>query len=294
MRSSLIARRRALFAAPALLLSRAAGAAVPLRVVASMSIIADLLRQVGGRHVAVTSLIGPEQDAHGYQPRPSDGGAIAAAGLAVVNGLGLEPWAERLAAAGHRGTVVVASRGVRPLAAGGGGFDPHAWQDVANVKLYVANIRDGLAAADPANAGTYHAAGAAYLDRLERLEGDIRAAWQSIARKRRKVVTSHDAFAYYGGAYGVDFLAPQGLSTEGEPSARGFAALIAQIRAENVRALFIENISRSTLLEQVARETGVRVGGTLYSDALSRATGPAATYEAMMRHNTRLLTAALA
>lgn len=299
--------RRTLLAAPALLLPRAAAAAAPLKVVASMSIIADLVRQVGGARVAVTALIGPEQDAHGYQPRPSDGSAIAAAGLMVINGIGLEPWAERLAAAaGYRGQGVVASRGIRPLIAGEGhhhgaehehdhgAFDPHAWQEVANVKAYVTNIRDGLVAADPAGVQAYQAAATQYLDRLNRLELDIQAAWLPIPREQRKVVTSHDAFTYYGDAYGVDFLAPQGLSTEGEPSARDFAALIAQIRAEKVRALFIENISRSTLLEQVARETGVRVGGTLYSDALSRPDGPAATYEAMMRHNTRLLTQALA
>ncbi len=298
--------RRTLLAAPALLLPRAAAAA-PLKVVASMSILADLVRQLGGDRVTVLSLIGPEQDAHGFQPRPSDGSAIAAAGLMVINGIGLEPWAERLAAAaGYRGQGVVASRGIRPLIAGeghhhGGGhahdhgaYDPHAWQEVANVKLYVGNIRDGLAAADPAGAQAYRAAAAAYLDRLDRLELDIKAAWLPIPRARRKIVTSHDAFTYYGDAYDVDFLAPQGLSTDGEPSARELAALIAQIRAEGVRALFVENISRATLVQQVARETGVAIGGTLYSDALSRPDGPAATYEAMMRHNTQLLTAALA
>lgn len=299
--------RRAVLAAPAALLPAAAAAATTLKVVASISIIADLVRQIGGARLAVTALIGPEQDPHGFQARPSDAQAIATADLMVINGLGLESWAERLAAsAGYRKPGVVASRGVRPLLGGeahhgsGGGhahdhgaYDPHAWQDVANVKLYTANIRDGLAAADPAGATAYAASAAAYLDRLDRLDLDIRAAFLPIPRNRRKIVTSHDAFLYYGDAYDVDFLAPQGLSTEGEPSARDFAALIAQVRAEGIRALFIENISRATLLEQVARETGVRVGGTLYSDALSRADGPAATYEAMMRHNTRLIAGAL-
>ncbi len=297
--------RRTLLLATAATLPLTARAAAPLKVVASFSIIADLVRQIGGARVQVTTLVGADQDMHSFQPRPSDAQAIAAADLFVINGLDLESWAERLAAAaGYKKPGIVASRGIRPLPAGGahnhagggahGTYDPHAWQDAANVKLYAANIRDGLIAADPAGAADYRTTAAALLARLDTLDTDIKAAFLPIPRASRKIVTSHEAFRYYGDAYDVDFLAPLGLSGDAEPSAKELAALIGQIRRENIRALFLENITRSPLLQQIARETGVRIGGTLYSDALSAAGGPAASYEAMMRHNTRMVVAALA
>jgi zinc/manganese transport system substrate-binding protein len=274
----------------------AARAATPLTVVTSFSILADLVREVAGARVRVISLVGPDQDLHAYQPKPSDLRTLAGADLLVLNGLGVEGWSARMAqASGFKGRVVVASRGVAPLhpATGGaagadaseGQFDPHAWQDVGNVKLYVANIRDGLAAADPAGAAGYRAAAAAYLAKLDRLDADIRAAYAPIPRGRRWVITTHDALAYYGRAYGLSFRAPLGLSTESEPSAKDIAALERQIRAEHITALFFENISNDALLRQIAKDTGVRVGGVLYSDALSPPDGPAGTYIAMMRHN---------
>ena len=197
-----------------------------------------------------------------------------------------------------RGTAVVASRGVTPLRLaepghGHGAADPHAWQNVANVKLYASNIRDGLIAADPPNRDAYGANAAAYLARLDALEAEIRAAWGPIPRAMRRIVTSHDAFSYYGDAYGVDFLAPQSALSASEPTPREMATLIAQIRRDKVRALFLENISAGQVLAQVSRETGVRIGGRVYSDALSAAGGPATSYTDMMRHNTRLLTDAL-
>jgi len=285
--------RRTLLAAP--LLPVAAGAAVPLKAVATFSILADLVTTIGAGRVAVTALVAPDQDTHAFQPRPSDAQAIAGADLFVVNGLGLEGWAPRLAtAAGTRRAPVIASTGIRPLkSAAHGGQDPHAWQNAAHVKLYATNIRDGLITADPAGADTYRAAATALLARLDRLDADIKAALAPIPRATRRIVTSHDAFGYYAAAYGIDFLAPQGLDSDAEPSAKELAALIAQIRREKIRALFLENITNPKLLEQVARETGVRIGGTVYSDALSAPTGPAATYEAMMRHNTTLFAAAL-
>jgi zinc/manganese transport system substrate-binding protein len=283
-----------------------AAAATPLRVVASFTILADLIRQVGGARVEVAALVRPEQDMHAFDPRPSDVAAVARADVVVINGLNLEPWAERLAgAAGFKGRGVVASRGVVALKGGHhhggesgaphdhGAQDPHAWQDVANVKLYAANIRDGLAAADPAGAAAYQAGAAALLERLTALDVDIRGAYLAIPREARTVVTSHEAFSYYGDAYDIDFLAPQGLSTATEPTPKQIAALVNQIRTRKVRALFIEKLGRSPLLAQVARETGVKIGGELYSDALSAPEGPAATYEAMMRHNTRLIAGAL-
>lgn len=294
-----LSRRNAIVAlalAPCAAAPRAAAAA-PLKIVASFSIIADLVRQIAGPRAQVTTLVGPGQDAHAFQPRPSDAQAIAAADLFVVNGLGFDAWAERLAkAAGARRPIVVAATAVRGRRVGPSHamVDPHAWQDAANAKLYVAAIRDRLAAADPDGATQHAAAAAALLTRLDALDADIRTSLQPIPRGERKIVTSHDAFGYYGAAYGVDFLAPLGLAGDAEPSARALAGLIAQIRRERIRALFLEKIVRSSLLEQIARETGVRIGGTLYSDALSPADGPAATYEAMMRHNTAMIAAALA
>lgn len=282
-----------------------ASAATPLRVVASFTILADLARQIGGPRVEVVSLVGPEQDMHGFDPKPSAVQAVGRADVMLINGLGLEPWAERLGrAAGFKGRGIVASRGVAALKGGHkhgagtsghshGSEDPHAWQDVGNVKRYAANIREGLAAADPAGAATYQANTTALLDRLGALEVEIRGAYLAIPRPARTVVTSHEAFSYYGDAYDIDFLAPQGLTTAGEPTPRQIAALVNQIKTRKVRALFIEKLGRSPLLAQVARETGVRIGGELYSDALSAADGPAATYEAMMRHNTRMIAEAL-
>ena len=276
------------------LLPVAARAATPLKVVATFSILADLVATLGAGRVTVTALVAPDQDTHAFQPRPSDAQAIAAADLFVANGLGLEGWAGRLAtAAGTRRAPVIATTGLHPLKSAAHGQDPHAWQNAAHVKLYTTNIRDGLIAADPAGADAYQAAAPTYLARLDRLDADIKAALAPIPRANRRIVTSHDAFGYYAAAYGIDFLAPQGLDSDAEPSAKELAALIAQIRREKIRALFLENITNPKLLEQVARETGVRIGGTVYSDALSPPTGPAATYETMMRHNTTLFAAAL-
>lgn len=270
--------------------------AVPL-VVTSFSILADLVGEIAGGRVKVVSLVGPDQDLHAYEPRPSDLRTLARADLLVLNGLGAEGWSARMVqASGFKGRAVVASKGVaalRPAGASDGAFDPHAWQDVANVKLYVANIRDGLAAVDPAGAAGYRAAASAYLAKLDRLDGDIRAAYAPIPRAMRRVITTHDALAYYGRAYGISFRAPMGLSSESEPSAKGIAALERQIRAEHITALFFENISNHTLLRQIAKDTGVRVGGVLYSDALSPPDGPAATYIAMMRYNLAQIVAAL-
>lgn len=277
-----------------------------LDVIASFTILADLARAIGGPRIRVTSLVGPNQDTHTYQPRPSDARAVAAAKVMIVNGFGFEGWVERLASsAGFKGVPVVATTGVKALKAGHAGhshaghaqgansIDPHAWQDVANTKIYVANIRDGLIRADPANTAHYAAATQAYIAQLDRLDAEIRAAWAAIPRPARRIVTSHDAFTYYGDAYDVDFVAPQGIATESDPTPRQLAALIAQIKTENIRALFVENISNTQVLRQVARETGARIGPAVFSDALSDASGPASSYLDMMRHNTRSFVSAL-
>lgn len=271
--------------------------AAPLEVVTSFSILGDLLRQVGGERVRVTALVGPGEDAHGYQPRPSDARRVKGAALVVANGLGFDPWLERLArSAGYQGEIVIASQGIRPLEVTGedhDGPDPHTWQDVAQARRYVATLAAALSAADPAGAATYTNQAARFDATLAALDEDIRQAIAKLPPQRRLVVTSHDAFGYFARAYGLRFLAPVGLSSNAEPTASGVAALIRQIREVRAPAIFLENISDPRLLERIRRESGARIGGTLYSDALAPAP-PADTYVGMMRENLRVLMAALA
>jgi len=285
---------RLLCLATALVMLAMPAAAAPLEVVASFSVLGDLVRQVGGDHVRVTTLVGPDGDAHVFEPTPTDARAIQAAQLVVINGLGLEGWMTRLLqSTGYRGAVLVAAAGVTPHS-GSGGIDPHAWQDVANVGIYVKAIVEGLAQADPGHAADYREAGAVYGRALEDLDREVRAAFARIPPGERKIITSHDAFGYYGAAYGLTLLAPAGVSTEAEPSAKAVGALITQIRKEHIKAVFIENMSDPRLIQRIARESGATIGGRLFSDALSPADGPAATYVAMIRHNTGLITRALA
>jgi zinc/manganese transport system substrate-binding protein len=262
-----------------------------VEVVASFSILADLVRQVGGERVNVRSIVPMGADAHVYEPKPSDAAAITRARLVVINGLGFEGWADRMVrASGYSGERLVASRGVRALSVKGQ-TDPHAWQDVANVKTYIDNIREALSKVDPAGAGTYASRASAYQAQLDRLDGEIRATLGRIPAANRKVVTSHDAFHYFGDAYDVVFLAPQGVSTDAAPSAQGVSTIIRQIKEEGIRAMFIENMTSGRVVQQISRETGIKVGGTLYADALG---GGATSYLAMMRHNARTIAAALA
>lgn len=268
------------------------------RAVATFSILGDFARNVGGERVELATLVGPNGDVHVFAPTPGDVKTIAAADIVFVNGLGLEGWIDRLiAASATRALVVVASRGITPRsgtrAQDRGASDPHAWQSVANAKLYVGNIRDGLIAIDAAEKKIFEANANTYLAKLDALDGEIRAAIEAIPSARRKVITAHSAFGYFGDAYGIEFIAPEGLSTEAEPSARDIAKLIEQIRRENVPALFLENVADSRLLQRIGAETGVRIGGRLYSDALSPPDGPAASYIEMMRSNLRELTRAL-
>jgi zinc/manganese transport system substrate-binding protein len=271
-----------------------------LKAVATTSIIADFVRNVGGDRVTVATLVGPDGDAHVYSPTPGDAKTLASAAVVFANGLGLEGWMTRLVkASGTRAPLVVVSNGVAPRKMpdegrpGRQAVDPHAWQSVADAKIYVANIRDGLSAVDPAGKAAYGANAAAYLGKLDELEKEITAAIADIPPGRRKIITTHDAFGYFGDAYGMSFIAPEGVATEAEPSAKDVAAIIAQIRRQKIPAVFLENITDPRLMQTIARETGARIGGTLYSDALSAPGGPAATYIEMMRHNLRALTTAL-
>ncbi len=273
------------------------GADAPIDVVASFSILGDMVRQVGGERVRVTTLVGPDSDAHVYRPTPADARAIAGARLLVVNGLGFEGWIDRLTeASDYRGPVVTATAGVEPRRVADpdrGEIDPHAWQSLANARIYVRNIADGLAAIDLAGAEIYRGNVARYMKEIDEVEAQVREAIGSLPVDRRKVVTSHDAFGYLSAAYGIEFHAPVGFSTEAEASAGDVARLIRQINSEKIPAVFVENISDRRLLDQIVRETGAKIGGTLYSDALSKADGPAGTHLDMMLHNILTLFAAL-
>jgi zinc/manganese transport system substrate-binding protein len=230
---------------------------------------------------------------HVYTPAPADARKIADAKLLIVNGLGLEGWLPRLLqASGGKAPIIVATKGIAPLKSGSDA-DPHAWQSVANARIYVANIRDALDAADPANAEAYRANAEAYLAKLETLDREVREAIAQIPQDRRKVISTHDAFGYLASAYGIEFIAPLGVSTESEASARDIAGIISQIRAAKIPAVFLENISDPRLIRRISAETGARVGGTLYSDSLTGEKGDAPTYIDMVRHNIKALTSAL-
>lgn len=275
------------------------------KVVATFSILADLTAQVAGDHAIVAMLVGPDGDAHVFEPGPKDSAALAEADLLVANGLGFEPWLERLSeAAGFKGTLVIASEGITPLPAeqdehadeaghGHGAFDPHAFQDLANGQVYVANIAKGLAAIDPAHAAEFAANAQRLAAEMAELDARLKADFAAIPAERRRVLTSHDAFGYFSHAYGVEFLAIHGVSTEAEPSAQDLGKLIAQARAGSITAIFAENMANANLAETVSAESGIRVGGRLYADALSAADGPAPDYLALFRHNAGQLLDAL-
>jgi zinc/manganese transport system substrate-binding protein len=265
-----------------------------LSVVASFSILGDFVRNVGGDRVDVTTLVGPDGDAHVYTPAPADAKKMTDAKLVIVNGLGLEGWLQRLVrSAGSKAAMVTATKGITPRKLGSDA-DPHAWQSVANAKVYVANIRDALAAADPAGAQGYRANAQTYLEKLDALDREVRAAVAQIPQNRRKVISTHDAFGYLAAAYGIEFVAPRGVSTESEASARDIARIITQIRTQKIPAVFLENVSDSRLMRRISAETGAKVGGTLYSDSLTGEKGDAPTYIDMVRHNIMTLTGALA
>jgi zinc/manganese transport system substrate-binding protein len=265
-----------------------------LNVVASFSILDDFVRNVGGERVSVTALVGPDGDVHVYTPAPADAKKIADAKLLVINGLGLEGWLPRLLqASGSKAPIITATKDIAPLKLGSDA-DPHAWQSVANAKIYVANIRNALVAADPADAEVFHANAENYLSKLDALDREVRAAIAQIPQNRRKVISTHNAFGYFAAHYGIDFIAPLGVSTESEVSARDIADIVTQIKASGIPAVFLENISDDRLMRRISAETGAKVGGTLYSDALTGEKGEAPTYIDMVRHNIKALTSALA
>ncbi|MGF9695152.1 zinc ABC transporter substrate-binding protein AztC [Rhizobium sp. 0TCS1.26] len=307
--------------------------AAELKVVASFSIIADLARNVGGERVAISTFVGPDGDAHVYQPRPADAAALEGADVVLVNGLQFEGFMSRLIeTSGTKAEVVEVSKGIEPLknteeeneqheagekaeaahdhagedhAEAGhddhgheghhhhGAFDPHAWQSIHNAEIYVKNIADAFCQADKAGCVTYTANSQAFLTKLAALEAEVKSAIDAIPAEKRTIITSHDAFGYFERDYAIKFIAPEGISTEAEASAADVAKLVDQVKEDKASAIFLENITNPRLVEQIAAETGLTVGGTLYSDALSGPDGPASTYIDMFRYNVKTMTSAI-
>lgn len=298
--------RRAFLLTPTLFaVALPASAQTPMKAVATFSILGDLLAEVAGDKVELSVVVGPDIDAHAYQPRPTDARALAEAKVLVSNGLGFEGWIDRLAkAAPFKGKAIVATAGVATLKAGAGhghshghshghGPDPHCWQDVQRARTYVANIAKGLAEADPANAAYYRERAQAFDRRLVDLDAWVKAEIARVPADKRRAITGHDSFRYFSSAYGVKFQSPRGYNTSSEPSARDVATLIREVREQRIKALFVENMTNPGLIDQIARESGAVVGPRLYTDALSGPDGPAPTYEKMMRHNVRALVAGM-
>jgi len=286
-------RRRALLLSLPALLARPARAAGQLAVVASFSILADMTREVAGPAAMVGSLVAPDADVHAYEPRPSDLAAIREAALVVTNGLGLEGWLDRLlATSGSKAPVVVAAAAVTPRRLGDA-RDPHAWQDPRNGILYAQAIAAGLVRVAPAHAVTIQARADDYAHRISRVDSWIQRQMATITPERRRILTSHDAFFYFGERYGIEFIGVQGIDTEAEPSAAAIAALVRQVRAEKIHTVFIENMTSPALARTVARESGAVLGPVAYSDALSPPGGPADTYLKMLRYNAMQFVAAM-
>ena len=267
--------------------------AAPLKVVASFSILADMVRQVAGDAAEVSALVGADGDAHVYEPSPADAKRLSQADLVFVNGLKFEGWIDRLVrASGYKHGVIVASHGVKPRQLEGAP-DPHAWQSLAHARLYVENIRLGLVAAMPAQAAGFNARAAAYRARIDALDTTAQTRFAAMPAEQRRVITTHDAFGYFGQAFGVSFIAPQKWTTEAEPSAADVARVIRQIKAQKVRALFVENMTDRRLMDRIAQETGALVGGTLYADALSLPGTAGDSYLRMYAHNVESIAGAL-
>lgn len=291
------AARRLLAALSVIFTTAGLAQAAPLKVVATFSILGDMTSEIGGDAVRVRTLVGPGDDPHVYQPSPGDAMALKDADLVVVNGLGLEGWIDRLVAvSGYKGRVVVASDGVEPLVLTERDrrtTDPHAWQDIGNGLRYVSNIARALGQAAPADAALFSSRAVRLTGELTDLDGWVRRQIGDVPEKRRKIITSHDAFGYFAKAYGVTFLAPLGLSTDAEPTPAGLAKLIRQIRSENIRVLFIETMTDPRLVTELAREAKAELGPALYSDTLSPQGGPADSYARMFTHNVAVMVTAM-
>ncbi|MDN5680851.1 MAG: metal ABC transporter substrate-binding protein [Ewingella sp.] len=283
--------------AVAALLSSPLAMAKTVTAVASFSILGDIVHQVGGDHVKVNSLVGPDGDPHSFEPSPQDSKEINASDVVFVSGLGLEGWIDRLvSASGYKGKVVTASEGVKSSQMVDDGkeiTDPHAWNSMANGVIYATNVMNALIAADPEDADYFRKRGGAYIEQLKKLDEWAKSEFANVPQEKRKVLTSHDAFGYFGREYHVTFMAPVGFSTEAEASASGVASLIKQIKEEKVKTYFIENQTDPRLVKQIAAATGAQAGGELYPEALSGPKGPATTYEKAFKHNVETIVASM-
>jgi zinc/manganese transport system substrate-binding protein len=269
--------------------SSQAALAKNLNVVTSFTVLADMAKQVGGEHVTVKSLVGPDGDPHSFEPSPQDSVALSKADVVIVSGLGMEGWMDRLvSASGYKGKVIVASEGIstRKMVDDGKQItDPHAWNSAENGAIYAQNITKALVAADPQDATAITDSGSEYVTRLKLLDSWAKTRFEAIPKSKRKVLTSHDAFGYFGQEYGVTFLAPVGFSTEAEANASDVAGLIKQLKSQQIKTYFIENQTDPRLVKQIASASGAQPGGELYPEALSAANGPASTYEMAFKHN---------
>lgn len=264
-----------------------------LKIVASFSILGDMVQQVVGEHADVTTIVGPDADAHVYQPSVADARAVADADVIFVNGLGFETWSETLIAeSGTDASVHVATQGVKIVKVDGE-TDPHAWNSLSNGVVYVNNIAAVLSNKIPEKADVIETNRATYANTLMALDTSTKTKLSQLPAKKRTVVTAHDAFGYLADAYDMTFLAPVGIDTDAEPSAQELAVLIDQLKADGAAALFVENITSPALVQQIADETGLTIGGRLFSDALSERGGPATSYLAMFEHNLNTLLTAL-
>ena len=260
-------------------------ASAKIKVVSTFSILGDMVQNIGGNNIELTTLVGANGDGHVYEPTPADAKSVAAADVVFVNGLGFEGWIDRLVkASGYKGKVIIATKGIKDLKFEGE-LDPHAWQDLSNGRIYIKNIKNALIDLDPKNSDLYKKNFIAYDKILESMDKSTKEKFADIPKKNRKVITSHDAFLYFGRAYGIDFRSPVGVTTESEPSAGELAALITEMREDGIKALFAENITDPRLIKQLAREVNAQIGGTLYSDALSDNSEPANTYINMFKYN---------
>ncbi|MCX7208062.1 MAG: zinc ABC transporter substrate-binding protein [Proteobacteria bacterium] len=274
--------------------------AAPLKVAASFSVLSNLVQEVGGQRVEVSSLVGMDEDAHIWQAKPADLKKLSTTSLFFVNGLGFEGWLKRVEqASAYKGKVITVSKNIKPREMADdhgheghqhGHTDPHAWHDPRAVLSMVDEIKLALSKADPAGAAEYTQNALRFSTQIKLLDQKVSAAFAAIPAANRKVVTSHDALGYLGARYQLQLLPLQSISTESEPSARQMAALIREIRKNNIRAVFAENISNPKLIEQIARETQAKVGPPLYTDALSK---NAPSWLAMFSHNTQAILDAL-
>jgi len=283
--------------AVAALLSSPLAMAKTVDAVASFSILGDIVHEVGGEHVKVTTLVSPDGDPHSFEPSPKDSKAINASDVVFVSGLGLEGWIDRLVtASGYKGHLVTASEGVnsRKMEEDGKQItDPHAWNSMANGVIYATNVMNALIKADPEDADYFRQRGKAYIEQLQKLDAWAKTEFTGIPQSKRKVLTSHDAFGYFGQEYHVSFMAPVGFSTEAEASASGVASLIKQIKEQQVKTYFIENQTDPRLVKQIAAASGAQPGGELYPEALSGPQGPATTYIKAFKHNVETIVASM-